>query len=68
LRISYQIIRGICDGLYYLHQRNIVHSDLKPENILLDHAMVPKIADFGLARCFLEEQTHAITLNVVGTR
>lgn len=45
---SYQIIKGICEGLHYLHQNHIVHLDLKPANILLDDNMVPKIADFGL--------------------
>ncbi|KAK3119796.1 hypothetical protein QOZ80_9AG0675330 [Eleusine coracana subsp. coracana] len=48
----YQIIKGICEGLHYLHQQKIIHLDLKPANILLDHDMVPKIADFGLSKCF----------------
>ncbi|XP_048548848.1 receptor-like serine/threonine-protein kinase SD1-7 [Triticum urartu] len=60
-RKRYQIINGICDGLYYLHQNHIVHLDLKPANILLDDTMLPKIADFGLSRCFDEKQSRAIT-------
>lgn len=63
----YQIIKGICMGLHYLHQQNIVHGDLKPANILLDDDMVPKIADFGQSRCFDENQTRAITRNMIGT-
>ncbi|CAM0885207.1 unnamed protein product [Alopecurus aequalis] len=63
----YQIITGICDGLYYLHQRRILHLDLKPENILLDDNMIPKIADFGLSRCFDEKQSRAITSKLIGT-
>lgn len=63
----YQIISGICDGLYYLHQNHIVHMDLKPANILLDDNMMPKIADFGLSRCFDEKQSRAITSNMLGT-
>ncbi|KAF8641898.1 hypothetical protein HU200_067608 [Digitaria exilis] len=66
-RTRYDIIKGICKGLHHLHQKNIVHSDLKPANILLDHDMVPKIADFGLAKCFNEGQTSAITKNVFGS-
>ncbi|PVH33625.1 hypothetical protein PAHAL_8G035100 [Panicum hallii] len=67
-RTCYQIIKGICEGLHYLHQQKIVHLDLKPANILLDHSMVPKIADFGLSKFFDETQTRAITSKVVGTQ
>ncbi|XP_066339283.1 G-type lectin S-receptor-like serine/threonine-protein kinase SRK [Miscanthus floridulus] len=66
-RTCYQIIKGLCHGLHYLHQQNIVHLDLKPANILLDCNMVPKISDFGLSRCFEEKQTRAVTAEVVGT-
>lgn len=63
----YQIIKGICQGLNYLHEKKIVHLDLKPANILLDYCMVPKIADFGVSKCFDEKQTRAITLKCVGS-
>ncbi|KAJ1288827.1 hypothetical protein BS78_02G117800 [Paspalum vaginatum] len=47
----YQIIKGICEGLHYLHkEKSIIHMDLKPANILLDDDMMPKITDFGLSR------------------
>ncbi|KAG2562380.1 hypothetical protein PVAP13_8KG261300 [Panicum virgatum] len=46
----YKIIKGVCEGLYYLHSSQIVHRDLKPENILLDEHYKPKIADFGLSK------------------
>lgn len=57
----YHIIKGICEGLNYLHEQNIVHSDLKPENILLDDYRIPKIADFGLSMCFDKGQSRATT-------
>ncbi len=44
---------GIAAGLSPIHQAGIVHRDLKPSNILLQRQggyLVPKIADFGLAR------------------
>ncbi|KAG2655842.1 hypothetical protein PVAP13_1KG058100 [Panicum virgatum] len=63
----YRIIKGVCEGLQYLHNERIVHSDLKPANILLDDDMVPKIADFGISRCFDEKQTHTVTSKFVGT-
>ncbi|KAM0909161.1 hypothetical protein ACQ4PT_014981 [Festuca glaucescens] len=65
----YKIIRGICEGLKYLHvglESPVMHFDLKPDNILLDQEMVPKIADFGLARLFGEENTRK-TISSVGT-
>ncbi|VAI02955.1 unnamed protein product [Triticum turgidum subsp. durum] len=63
----FKIIKGICDGLLFLHRIPIIHMDLKPQNILLDNNMIPKIADFGLSRLFGQEQTRANTQNVVGS-
>lgn len=54
----YQIIKGICTGLHYLHmEKHILHMDLKPANILLDNQMVPKITDFGLSRPLENSET-----------
>ncbi|GJN22752.1 hypothetical protein PR202_gb10348 [Eleusine coracana subsp. coracana] len=65
----YRIIKGVCQGLHYLHEnQNIIHLDLKPENILLDQNMVPKISDFGLSTLFDREQTRAVTTKIRGTR
>ncbi|XP_020183565.1 uncharacterized protein [Aegilops tauschii subsp. strangulata] len=66
-RKRYKIINGVCEGLHYLHQNRIIHLDLKPQNILLDDNMLPKIADFGLARCFNEKQSRAFTTKIWGT-
>ncbi|CAM0948539.1 unnamed protein product [Alopecurus aequalis] len=66
-RKRYQIIIGICEGLYYLHQKHILHLDLKPANILLDDNMVPKIADFGISRFFDEKQSGVTTTSMIGT-
>ncbi|AQK38954.1 uncharacterized protein LOC100501207 [Zea mays] len=65
--VRYQIIKGICEGVGYLHQHNIIHMDLKPQNILLDDNMVPKIADFGLSRRLSENQSRIITKTIIGT-
>lgn len=63
----FKIIKGVCQGLSFLHKIPIVHMDLKPENILLDDNMVPKIADFGLSRLFGQDETRQKTQNVVGS-
>lgn len=60
----YKIIKGICEGLYYLHkglQAPIFHLDLKPANVILDKNMEPKIADFGVSRPFSGIHTHTTT-------
>ncbi|KAF7033599.1 hypothetical protein CFC21_044683 [Triticum aestivum] len=62
----FRIITGICQGLNYLHQKNIVHLDLKPTNILLDDKFVPKITGFTLSRCAVESEDWATAL-VCGT-
>jgi len=66
-RICYQIIKGICEGLHYLHRNYILHLDLKPANVLLDINMLPKIADFGLSKCFHEKQSQIVTSKPCGT-
>ena len=44
------LIKGILEGLSYVHHLNYMHRDIKPENLIIDertHSV--KIIDFGFA-------------------
>ena len=48
-----RLARGILKGVAEAHRWGIVHRDLKPDNVLLqltETDVVPKVADFGLAK------------------
>ena len=52
-------------GLEFIHSKQIIHRDLKPENILLrkeaSGSLIPKIADFGLAKAYTRAGGSLIT-------
>ncbi|KAG1926604.1 serine/threonine protein kinase-like protein [Pimephales promelas] len=57
------IITGMCEGLLYLHSKDIVHQDLKPDNVMVEyqtHRAV--IIDLGLAKFYRNGLSSAVNL------
>lgn len=57
------LFRGIVDGVRHAHRYGLVHRDLKPSNVLLaryeGEGLVPKVADFGLAKLLSDDPVNA---------
>lgn len=71
-RAAVRLLLPLLDGLAVAHDCNVVHRDLKPENVFLDHStgeVVPKLVDFGIARCLEDSNERRITVSgsVFGT-
>ncbi|KAH6601002.1 hypothetical protein BASA50_001896 [Batrachochytrium salamandrivorans] len=60
-------MRQLLLGIEYMHKNNILHRDMKGSNILVDNYGHLKIADFGLARAYIENENKGYT-NMVVTR
>ncbi len=53
LRELYFIVEQICDALYVVHEKGIIHRDMKPSNVFLARKgmrTVVKLLDFGIAK------------------
>ena len=62
-RKAAKIALGIVDGLEYVHSQKVIHRDIKPKNILMfgpKDDMIPKIADFGVAKVIHTVMTHSM--------
>jgi serine/threonine protein kinase/tetratricopeptide (TPR) repeat protein len=61
---------GILAGMRAAHQAGMVHRDLKPANVLVDVTdtqLVPKIADFGLAKILHSDESAGLTATRTGS-
>jgi serine/threonine protein kinase len=48
-------LKGLVDGVAYLHDHGIVHRDLKPANLFMEEGVV-KIGDYGLCKMISSER------------
>jgi serine/threonine-protein kinase len=67
------LVARMAEALHYAHQQGVIHRDIKPANVLiaLDHPvgspLLPKIADFGLAKRENQDATLTHSGQVLGT-
>lgn len=65
-KAAMQITMQLAEALQRAHDNKVVHCDIKPQNILIGNDMVPKIADFGIAK-MVSGQTMVYSKNVMGS-
>lgn len=65
-KLSVEAVRDImcqvCDGLYVLHSRNIIHRDIAPSNIIISNDGNVKLIDMGISRITKEERSRDTTI------
>ncbi|MEZ4316316.1 MAG: serine/threonine-protein kinase [Myxococcota bacterium] len=64
------VFRGVVAGVAHAHQHGLIHRDLKPANVMLEVStdqLIPKVADFGLAKMVEVGSGHTRTGTTMGT-
>lgn len=59
--LAFQLLQGI----NFCHRQSVLHRDLKASNLLINNKGVLKVADFGLARHFMDSEAGKFTNKVI---
>src|SRR5690242_16161762 len=55
--VSLTLVAGLCAGLHYAHEKEIVHRDVSPSNVIISYDGAVKLVDFGIARATSQQST-----------
>jgi tetratricopeptide (TPR) repeat protein/predicted Ser/Thr protein kinase len=67
LQKKVEVFEKIVRGVAQAHAKGFIHRDLKPQNVLVTEELVPKIADFGLAKSLGRNSSLTKTGAILGT-
>jgi eukaryotic-like serine/threonine-protein kinase len=65
LRLNLEILRDVCNAVYFAHNRGILHRDIKPENVMIGEFGEVYLVDWGLALALADRDVEKTA--VVGT-
>ncbi|XBI50642.1 hypothetical protein VPH35_114021 [Triticum aestivum] len=63
---TFRVIRGVAQGVAYLHSKHVIHLALNPANIVFDSNMNPKISNFEISKLLDINVSEAVSPGLVG--